>query len=495
MENITEPARKTSVAYDVDVVVAGGGIAGVFAALAAAENGASTVLVERFGTLGGNYGPGLAVRHDLWQHPALHKRGLGGVAGKLLQRLEELGGLTTFPFTGGGDSKDWSWPGIGGLPIIDIQTFMYVTFQMMKEAGVTLLLSTHVSGPIMEGQHVRGLFVENKSGRQAVRAKVVIDTTGESDVAAAAGAPCVATHDRQASGTGLFFEVDGVDWPKYEANRKEGKAKTLSEDDQRWVEEVLFKAVGFPWANYPKDILPQIRRAWDSGEYEYIRKLDDLATAYMIPFGVHAQNITTMECGIGTSVNPVDAEHLARLEADLRVHIFDTMQFMKKCVPGFGRASLRQIGPLLACRYGRCVETEYILTADDIWDSRKFPDVVHALTTLKKKEGGLVDLEHGVDGTLHELPYRCLLAQKVEGLLAAGRNINVLNLSRLRARWITMLTGAVAGTAAALSAAEDISPRALDAGKLQARLVADGFYLGDDARLKELGLEGIAADV
>jgi len=153
---VHEDARDVPVLLNVDGVVAGAGIAGIFAALSASKHGATTGLIDRFGSLGGNYGPGLGARHDFWQDPSLLREGLGGVVGEFLARPEDAGGLRQFEFTGGGDYVNWSWRGMPKLPVSHNETFGYISLKSLEQAGVQLLLSTNVAGAIVDGTRVTG---------------------------------------------------------------------------------------------------------------------------------------------------------------------------------------------------------------------------------------------------------------------------------------------------------------------------------------------------
>ena len=483
---IIEPEKSLPVVDEVDVIVAGGGIAGVFAALAAGQNGAKTILIERLGLLGGNYGPGLGVRDDLWQHPSIQAAGLGGIVGQFMDRLGAMGGMGQFAFTGGGDSNDWSWPGIHEFPTIDNEAFIYLALKMLGEVGVTVVVNTAVSGVTMDGNRLTGLVVENRSGRQVFMAQVVIDTTGEAEVAYHAGAPCT---DAKKYGAGLFFQVEGVDWERFESFRSEGKDRPQSKEDEQFFEKVFIPALrGWRWPNYPRFMFPQIRQAWESGEYQYVQDIDGLCAAYMVPFGTHGQNVATVEGCPQGSVDPLDAKQMSLIQTRFRMYAYETVQFMRKYIPGFEKGGIRQIASFLGSRHSRRILAEHGIADDDILDNRQFDDVVHRLTTLHTETGSLVDLEHEQEGQAYELPFRQLLPQQIDGLMAAGRCINPGKKPRLRARWIVMLTGAIAGTAAAQAVKQEVTPKHLDVSALQKKLIEDGFSLGEPERLRELGL-------
>ena len=374
------------------------------------------------------------------------------------------------------------------LPVIHNDMFGYLALRSLEEAGVRLLLSTDVAGAIVDGNSVTGIFVETKSGRRAVLGPVVVDSTGDADVAASAGAPTVDTFAQRSASIGLFFRVGGVDWERYERFRSTEKAEPLPADLEQWRTSVFETALTRPWPNYPHELMPAIRAAWESGEYRYVQAVGDLTNVYLIPFGTHNQAVTTVEMTPTPRLDPTNPLHRSLLESKFRRYIYETVQFLKQHAPGFEQVCIEQVAPFMGTRFSRTIEPEYALTADDIWGSRTFDDVVHGLTHYESRDKALVDFEHGEEGVVYELPYRMLLPKRIDGLLAAGRAANAEVASRLRARWLVMLTGAIAGVAAAMAAREGRSPRALDRRALQRTLLADGFYLGDDARLAQLGL-------
>lgn len=495
---VHEPAREVPVLHETEVLVAGAGIAGLYAALEAAAHGARTTLVDEYSTVGGNYGPGLGSRHDLWQSPRLHERGLGGQVGEFLAELDRRGGIRTFDFISGGDNVPWRWNGMAPIPVIDRNEFQRLALQRLRELDVSLLLSTTVAGAIVEDDAVRGVFVETPDGRRAVLARVVVDTTGEADVAAAAGAEIDERHASDESGMGLFFRVEGVDWEEYEAFRARERDKPLSAGEQRWVDEVLVEAMQMVWKNYPRELLPFIMADWESGAFRYVAPVPGGAYAYKIPFGTHDQDVTTVEvrwpAGRLSVLNALDR---STIEAAARQQAYDTIDFYSRHVPGFGQARVSQTAPYMGNRWSRTIVPDYTLTEKDIVDERRFDDVVHVLTTLYKydeeaRRGGrtrrLIDLKNREEGHFFDMPLRQFIPRGVEGLLAAGRSIGRERTASLRWRWIAKVTGGVAGMAAAEAAAAGVSPREVDIRSLQRALVKAGYYLGEPDRLGELGI-------
>ncbi|GEM_PF-914257 len=498
ISTVPVPASSAPVIHEADVIVAGAGIAGIFAALAAAREGASTVLIDRYGSVGGNYGPGLGARHDMWQHPSLLEAGLGGAVGAFFAKLEARGGITSFAFTGGGDNRKWSWDGMHELPIIDNDRFQELALRELLDGDVALILSTQVSGAVMEEDTIRGVFVEGRAGRQAVRAATVVDTSGEADVAAFAGAPCDLSRTRGAHGIGLFFRVRGVDWERYEAFRAAHRDDPLTAAEKRFLDQVMFPELGRRWPNYPRELLPAIMRAWESGEYCYVQDAGGLTKIYLIPFGTHNREVTTVESvGPDGSQDPADSPNQvdslglisrSTLEAHFRRYIYESVDFYRNHVQGFESAAVEQIAPYMGSRRGRTVLAEHTMSDEELFDGGRFDDVVHQFTSLRHRDGSLVDLQSGEEGPAYEVPLRAMLPQRIDGLLAAGRSVNTNIRSVFRNRWAVMIMGGIAGKVAAMSATAGCTPKQLPIRDVQRQLVADGYYLGDDARLAELGI-------
>jgi len=440
---VTEPQKKIPVIYDVDVAVAGGGVSGIFAALAAAREGASVVLIDRFGAIGGNMGPGM-----------------NSPGGDLRDRSHLMSK---------GAPKEWVFGKPAGLPkkfgekffalkasgrfLADANISVYVAFKMLKEAGVKLMLSTYVTDPIIKGNKVCGVFVENKSGRQAVKAKVVIDATGEADIARRAGASIL--------------------YPKQEYNKLDSHAPT---------------GMGI-WAILA-GIDPNIFDIRTAGNYRWPQKIGDLAEVNggLERIGPDHEQIAGLKVNVvrrGCKVDAGDAEHISIMEAGTRMYVFEMVQKIKENVPGCENAYLLFIAPFLGARGGPCIEGEYTLTMEDCRQAKKFDDVIYVYGepralryTCKQPEGC----------RWTDVPYRVMIPKKLEGLIAVGRNASGIPDTLLRNREGVMYMGQAGGTAAAIAVKEGVTPRNIDIKELQKKLFSVGFYLGDKNRLEKLGL-------
>jgi hypothetical protein len=466
---VLEPQKQIPVIRDVDVAVAGAGVTGVFAAIAAARSGAKTILIERFATAGGTSGPGL------------NPGGGTQAPGPWKESPIFSNSRMSYPIV-------WVYPEIAGIPkefttrlmsmeltaspIEFSQGYSYLSLKMLQEAGVELLLSTFVTDPIMEGNRLRGVFVENKSGRGAIRAKVVIDATGEADVARRARAPILYPKesynqpDKHApTGMGVYAFIAGVDWQKY----------------KQAVEN--------------KDPRADLSRVLQAGEIPGVGRLrppGTLTTKYMVYLpglvqldernGIAAWRISAAR---PSKADASDAVQMSRIEVGVREYIWETVQRIKKQVPGCEHAYLIEIAPYLGLRGGPCIEGEYTLTEEDTLKARRFDDVMYlygtgrALTKTCIQEGKC---------QWTDIPYRVMVPKRIDGLLAFGRSASGIPDTLLRIRTAFMHMGQAGGNAATLAARQGISPRQLEVKELQRKLVEAGFYLGDKARLRELGL-------
>jgi hypothetical protein len=485
MDTVFESASEVPVVYDVDVAVAGAGVSGIFAAIAAARMGASVLLVDRFGAVGGNIGPGMIVNGHMVSGSPHEKLGyectiypkLYGIPREFLDRYIALGGGSIPPRVSENYARDAS-------------IASYVAHRMLEESGVRLLLSTFICDPILDGNTVRGLFVENKSGRQAVRAKVVIDGTGEADVARRAGAAILQPEqaggevDRHApTGMGLYYVVGDIDWAAY----REFESKLeISEGDLEWGREALREEYGKSRAR----ILPMLKRAAEEGILEPRGQIDlgntliDIVETGIMPLGESNIGEARVAPARVDSIDAGSGQHISAIEGGLRTRAFDILECWRRYVPGFERAFLICIAPFLGARGGPCIKGEYTLTMDDCREARRFDDVIYLYGEYRAIK---YTAEQGEPKWV-DVPYRVMVPEAVDGLLAVGRSASGRPDTLLRNRMAVKVMGQAGGTAAALAARSGLPPRDLDIRALQRSLLDQGFYLGDKRRLEELDL-------
>jgi len=452
--------KQVPVIAEADVVVAGAGISGSIAALAAAREGADVILIERYGCLGGNMGPGMfagGVVHLVLHYPHVMPEGLRGIPGEFLNRCEGYAGHQ-----------------LGRDYFKDSQVVSYVLFKMMEECNVRLMLNTWVCEPIMEGDRITGLCVANKSGTQAVRAEVVIDATGDADVAVRAGA--ATKPNAKYNHPGMYFAIGGVDEAKYQ----DFLDSTLEPDLEqvKWAKDI-FTDIGMGYTARLNPLLPFIRRAWSAGEYRIVKRIGDVAVI-TVDHGFYPprQGIVGAQVGLwGEGIDSGDAAQNTELERQTRIYIFETAKFMRSHVLGFENSYLHIIAPFFHSRSGRSAVCDYTITIEDIEQGRRFDDVVFVNYGHEQQKGP----ETGSD-----FPYRQLLPQGVEGLMATGRSA-VIQPPTNRSRWKMLIMGQACGVGAALATRTDVTPRQVDVKKLQ-KILHHKYhaFLGDGARLKEL---------
>ncbi|MDQ3722386.1 MAG: FAD-dependent oxidoreductase [Actinomycetota bacterium] len=462
---ITLPARRATVAARPDVVVVGGGPAGIGAAVGAAHAGANVLLVERYGFLGGNATVALVMPLMSWHNevrgarargddeplrllPTDHGPGEPVVAGALLELMERLlhrgGAIAPSEETG------YTVP-------IDPEAYKSAALELLDAAGVHYLLHAFASGVIGEPRRPKGVVLETKSGPIVIQASVIVDATGDGDVAAAAGADYeVGRDDGLVQPMTLMFRI--IDF------QRERFAGYVREHPDQW------RGVSGLW-----ELIEQARAA---GELDLPREeMLFFATPHEREVSV---NSTRVSGALGTDVFDLTrAEHLARQQMD------QIMRFLRKRVPGFDEAYVVQSGTHIGVRETRRIVGEYQLTTDDVLRSRHFDDVIargsYPIDIHDPKGGRGTLLERLPTGGAYDIPLRCLIPHNVDGLLVGGRCISGTHEahSSYRVTPIALATGQAAGVAAALAAQAKVAPRDLAADVVQRTLVGQGANLGD----------------
>ena len=411
MSSIVEKMRETVVAAEVDVIVAGGGPAGLAAAVAASRNGAQTLLVERYGYLGGLATGGLVIC-------LVETARYGyGICREVIDKLSELKAARLNKPSG--EPAHW----VEGASLsgeesyhFDPEAFKYVADRLVTESGSELLFHSFIVDPVMKGREVRGIILEGKSGRQAVLGKVIVDATGDADVAAAAGVPC--NVDRHPWGINLEYRMGNVDFDRALQWKKDnpelyGKLMMKLEKDVGKIGwgETVYKGV-----------------VWGHGPHFY-------------------------------DVDGLNTRHLTRIEVESRMAIMRGLRFLRENLPGFEDAFVMETAPQIGVRETRRIVGEYTLTKDDALMGRRFEDAI-------------------AKGPF-DIPYRCLVPAEVDGLLVAGRCISTTHEAQGVIRNIPpcMVTGQAAGTAAALAARRGVRPRRLDVHVLREVLKEQGVEL------------------
>jgi len=445
------------VRYNCDVLVVGGGTAGVVAALAAAETGAETILLEKAGFLGGALIHGAMVLHSFFNlykpFPGVPKMQLvRGIPEKIVEAMVEAGGCPGHVESDLGADYD------SVATCFDPETYKWVALDLVDRAGVKLLLHTFVVGAITNGNKLEGVVAETKSGRIAIKAKVVVDCTGDGDVAYFAGAECIDRKRESDHAVSNTFGMGNVDLVR---------AKEFLE------ERGFLRRTAYGYKGSETDNV--IRLGFDlTGDETFAKQLKEMGTWGPMTASTRPNQLTYINCTGIRGIDALDPEDMTKAEIFLRRQIAAVVEFLQKNIPGFENAYLNWTSPGICVRRTRTVICEYDITNEDITEGRGFPDEVarygfHDLApTYVVKNGG----SYGI-------PYRALLPVRIDGLLVAGRMITTEYKAHMSTRNTVccMAQGHAAGTAAAMAALRGQTPRELSITDLQDTLQAQGVYL------------------
>jgi len=468
-ETIIEPAREIPVVARTQVLVVGGGAGGYPAALRAARHGAEVMLIERNAMVGGT-GPMSFVTEFL------SCENFSGI-------LEELHGRLA---ARQGTAPDFR-PEYFNLSY-DPELMKLCVLDMLIEAGVNLLFGTQMVEVLMSGSTVTGVVIENKSGRQAILADIVVDASGDADVAACAGA---AMHPRETPQPMMMLcRMGGIDW------RRIADYARANPDD--------FSKL---WGTPPNGI--------DGAQYVHVTgwrsivsegkadgSLPGVFGHHISVFGATPENIRN---GIGflyavqvLNRDPTDAADLTGAEIEGRRKARDILPFFKR-VPGLEKAFLIDMAPQIGARDSRRIVGDYTLTRDDMFDAAHFADEI----ALKVYRGPNLKgwVRHSTDGSegnkghdpgelpmsliVFGIPYRCLLPAGIDNLIVSGKTVSFDNEVHQRCRLMPecIAMGEAAGTAAAVAVRDRVSPRAVDVEKVRA-LIAEGGLNLDRAAIR-----------
>lgn len=441
---ITEPARQIPMLLSADVVVVGGGTAGPIAAIAAARRGASVVLVERFGSLGGNMTLGLNTKPS------------GALIGGIPLEIWNLAR------TRGGAGLDYmAVSKTGGVEIAspcDPDIMKMLLTRMCVEAGVQILFETIACEPVMEANHVTGVIVDGKFGRKFLAAKVVIDCSADADVAVRAGVPFVMGGEGDAQVTqpvSMYFTMTDVNILKLAQ-----WARTSDDIPARAIpENEADLAFGLWLTGFNKTMAAFEKESGSSLQRHNIT----LKTAA----GVMYVNGTRV---LGVNVFSPAEFTAAVLECYRQIDV--VAKALIDRVPGFEKARIGQVSPVLGVRETRHILGEYVISGQDTLRSTGFSDSIGAdcsALDIHEPKGNDVDFQ-GLSP--YEIPFRALVPLKVEQLLVAGRCISADHEAHARTRNMPacMATGQAAGIAAAIAAKDGVLVRNVDIDKVQFEL-------------------------
>jgi hypothetical protein len=410
MKTIVVPKKEIPISNEVDVLVVGGGPAGIGAALASAREGLNTMLIEQYGFLGGMWTAGLV-------NPLFDHENKGGIVREIVSRLREVQGWR---------ESQLARP---KLDTFDPEKMKFLGDCMMAEANVSLLYHTFAVDSVVEGNAIKAIIVENKSGRSAILAKIVIDCTGDGDIAARSGVP----YEKGRPEDGLLQPMTMM--------FRLGNVTFQQENGTQFCK--LIELAMEAGAEYE---LP-FRNGW----VIHLPMQGDAVVQHTHIYGLDATNATD----------------LTKAEIEGRRQVMATVALLQNHVPEFKSTRLMQTPVNIGVRETRRIMGKYVLTRDDVVNGRQFDD-------------GVVDVIFGIDihdpapesevrpkrGRMkpYQIPYRCLIPQKIDNLFVSGRCISGTHEAHAsyRVTGDCVAMGEVAGIASAMCLRDGLIPRELD---------------------------------
>lgn len=443
---ISEPARQTPVIHETEVLVVGSGPGGLAAAIAAARAGVKVALVERFGCFGGNI-TAVGVEGFAWyRHEATIEA--GGIGREFEERAKAMGAAVP-------ESQSLSYE-------LDSEGFKLVADRLVDEAGIHPMLHRQFVAPIMEGDAVKGIITESKAGREAIRARIVIDATGDADVAYRAGAPTLKTPVEKMQAASVMFHLAGVDKRAFmEGIRKdpqtygdwssgEWQIETSGKEDK-----MFSPYLGKPFAQAIKDGLIPAHLNTIAGTWGALHDTGELT--YM--------NLVHLAGCDGT-----DPDSMTCFEIEGRRQAMLAIEALRRYTPGCAQARLRNFGMTIGIRDTRKIDAVYNLTEQDVRNEARFDDTIGIYPEFIDGYGVLI---LPTTGRYMHIPYRALLPQRTANLLVAGRAIGGDRIAHAATRNMACcaVAGQGAGVAAALAIKLGRDLRSLDLSAVQAELM------------------------
>lgn len=448
----TEPEKHLPILTETDVLVVGGGPSGIAAALSAAREGVRTLLVERYGCFGGMMTTAGVESIAWWRHEQTVES--GGIAKEIESRAKALGATNPEP-----QSLSQA---------INAERFKVVADQMLEEANVERILHIMAVAVVKDATHLKGVITESKSGRQVILAKVIIDCTGDADIAAFAGAPFIKPDKKDLMSVTTVFSCSNVNKQRF----LDDVAKTkptygdwgVDEDNKNWTftvhescREMFSPYLGKVFAKakaaglVPKDVT--LGGSWstitDYGEANYMNVV----------------SIPNIDC--------TDVLDLSKAEIEGRKQALYAIDTLRKFQPGFENAVLKNFGMTLGTRESRHIIGCTRLKESDICQQGRCEDAIGIFPEFIDGNG---QLKLPLTPRYFQIPFGALVPQQVENLLVCGRAIDADHFAyaTIRNMGCCIVTGQGAGIAAAQSIKKNVFVSKVDIKDVQQLLEKQG---------------------
>lgn len=441
---------------EYDVAVLGGGPAGITAAISAARNGAKTIIVERYGFLGG-MSTAAMVYPWMTFHSASGEQVIKGIAQEIIDRLMSLGASP-------GHLRDT----IGfthTLTPYHPEVYKVLACDMLLEAGVEILLHTSAIDVTTEGERINSITLYNKSGISTLKAKVYVDASGDGDIAYMAGAPWEQGNaEQKVQPMTMKFRMKGVDLNKVK--------RYMQQNPSEFYKDSLIADL---------DVLPL---TGVMGFYKKWQEADlPIQRDGILFFSGPSYDEVLINVSRVSGLDPTNSDDLTKAEIEGRKQVLLLEAFFQKSIPGFEKASVTAVGAQIGVRETRRIIGKYVLNGTDVLDGKRFDDVIARSgypIDIHNPEGKGVTANFIREGGAYDIPYRSIVPLNSPNLLLAGRCISTTHEAQATTRLTPscMAIGQAAGTAAALAVLHNCDTAEVPIRELQMRLLEGKAELG-----------------
>lgn len=441
---------------EYDVAVLGGGPAGITAAISAARNGAKTLIVERYGFLGG-MSTAAMVYPWMTFHSASGEQVIKGIAQEIIDRLMSLGASP-------GHLRDT----VGfthTLTPYHPEVYKVLACDMLLEAGVEILLHTSAIDVTTEGERINSITLYNKSGISTLKAKVFVDASGDGDIAYMAGAPWEQGNaEQKVQPMTMKFRMKGVDLNKVK--------RYMQQNPSEFHKDSLIEDL---------DVLPL------TGVMGFYKKWEEadlpIQRDGILFFSGPSEDEVLINVSRVSGLDPTNSEDLTKAEIEGRKQVLLLEAFFQKSIPGFEKASVTAVGAQIGVRETRRIIGVYVLNGTDVLDGKRFDDVIARSgypIDIHNPEGKGVTANFIREGGAYDIPYRSIVPLNSPNLLLAGRCISTTHEAQATTRLTPscMAIGQAAGTAAALAVLHNCDTADVPIRELQMRLLEGKAELG-----------------